>query len=159
MALYINGVVICNRSEDAFEIFSDLSSLPYMHNLENSQPREIDGSWHVSLNPKGISYNVPYDSDLDRQNYQNRSSEVLGAIYSELRKYQSIEIALIGEEILDRFYDKTETDLVKFGKIKIPRELTTLAGLVISNDIFESLENPSSFEKFSEHTYWHKLRN
>ena len=154
MAVYFDGLIGCPTLQCAKETSAAITSLEYIHPPRDREFRNRDGLWWVSFLPKGLGLGVPYDSDLNRETYSHRRQEIALAIHGELKGIKNFEIALLGWEVTDRWFDPTETEFVSYGTVRVPVNTDKSPGLIVSQQIWETIEDQSMFQRFAQGLYW-----
>jgi hypothetical protein len=157
MAVYIDGLIAADSFEDASRIQGSFKELPYVHDDPGNcyVPYEDENHvWWIDIIPRGIGYGVPFDSQSDRDRFADHRSEILAKLYEHLRKCVGFKLALFGLEIGERFYDIDEDQECIVGCFRMPRDLVTAEGLVVSEGMLPLFENKDRFETFSPGYYW-----
>ena len=159
MAEYISGVVGCKRMDQALGLHQELTGLPFIHKFdyENYDPvRERDHLFWFSIVPKGIGHGVPCDSSEDRERYGVKRVEIIDSIYELLRGRDDFEIAIMGLEISDQWFDPLapESDSIMVGTVRIPEQLYPNGGLVVRHALHKQIPNHADFEPFCDGYMW-----
>ena len=159
MAEYISGVVGCKRMDQALSLHQEFTDLPFIHKIQNENydaVRERDKLFWVSIVPKGIGRGVPYDSSDDVDRYAMKRVEIIDSIYEFLRARGDFEIAIIGWEISDQWFDPLapESDSIMVGTVRIRQHLYPNGGLVVRHELHNQLPNHADFEPFCDGYMW-----
>ena len=159
MAIYFDGLVGTKSQSSAAQAVKRLASRFSLHHESPSQWSPKSQLYWVSVVPRGMGLGVPYDDEQDREKFKTERKTFARDFYEMIRRENDIEVALLGWEISDRWFDPTEKNRVLAGVTQIPNDMISMPGLVVSNEILEMLPNQNDFRPYTNRLHWVQIEN
>ncbi|EEF62112.1 hypothetical protein [Pedosphaera parvula] len=158
MAYFFELAAECGSEREAAEVFGNhfdgfrIVLLAASKELSTVCQFEVwqdsEGNWWCIVVPSGVSQTGREDNVIKSQ---NQVFEVVEGLYERLKTAPAFRYAVVGFEVIP--FD-TYSELVE---AKGPAH-EPFGGLVLDQHLWEEIERPSGYVKFSEGAYWFPFR-
>ena len=154
MAIYFDALVGTKSQPSAARIAKRLVSNFSLHYEAPAEWTPKYQLYWISIIPRGMGLGVPYDDDQDCEQFGSEQANFAKDFYELIRKEDGVEVALLGWEIADQWFDPTEENKIVAGLTQIPDSMTSMPGLVVSEEIIETLPSRDCFLPFTNRLHW-----